>query len=49
MSAHGQITNAHDGQLMADQAVIIKEMMDRYFPEAIQSEPNQPDMAIPEV
>ncbi len=49
VAAHGQITGAHDGQLMADQAVIIKEMMDRYFPEAIQSEPNQADMAIPEV
>jgi len=49
VAAHGQITGAHDGKLMADQAVIIKEMMDKYFPEAIQSEPNQADMAIPEV
>lgn len=48
VSAHGQITDAHDGKLMADQAVIIKEIMDKYYPGAIQSEPNQPDMAIPE-
>ena len=49
VSGHGQITGAHDGKLMANQAVIIKEMMDKYFPEAIQSEPNQTDMAIPEI
>jgi hypothetical protein len=35
--------------MMADQVVIVKEMVDRYFPEAIQSEPNQADMAIPEI
>ena len=49
LTAHGIITSAHDGELMANQAVIIKEMMDKYFPEAIQSEPNQKDMAIPEI
>jgi len=49
VAAHGQITNAQDGKRMADQAVIIKEMMDKYFPEAIQSEPNQADMEIPEI
>jgi hypothetical protein len=49
VAAHGQITNAQDGKRMAEQAVIIKEMMDKYFPEAIQSEPNQPDMEIPEI
>jgi len=49
VAGHGQITNAQDGKNMANQAVIIKEMMNRYFPEAIQSEPNQPDMAVPEI
>ena len=49
VAGHGQITDAHDGRNMANQAVIIKEMMSKYFPEAIQSEPNQPDMAVPEV
>jgi hypothetical protein len=34
---------------MANQAVIIKEMMDRYFPEAVQSAPNQEDMSVPEI
>ncbi len=47
VAGHGQITNAQDGKNMANQAVIIKEMMDKYFPEAIQSEPNQPDMVVP--
>lgn len=47
VSAHGQITDAHDGKLMALQVTIIKEMVDKYMPEAIQSEPNQPDMAVP--
>lgn len=49
VNAHGQITDAHDGKLMADQVVIVKEMVDRYYPEAVQSEPNQEDMAVPEV
>ncbi|RKX75973.1 MAG: peptidase [Spirochaetes bacterium] len=49
VSAHGQITGAHDGVKMGDQAIIIKEMMDKYYPEAIQSKPNQEDMAIPEI
>ncbi len=49
VAGHGQINNANDGRNMANQAVIIKEMMSKYFPEAIQSEPNQPDMAVPKV
>ncbi len=49
VAAHGQITDAHDGEMMARQVTIIKEMVDKYYPEAIQSEPNQPDMGVPVV
>lgn len=48
VGAHGIITNANDGRNMAAQCAIVKEIMERYFPEAKQSEPGQPDMAIPE-
>jgi hypothetical protein len=47
VAGHGQITTASDGVKMAHQAVIVKEFMERYMPEAIQSKPNQPDMEVP--
>ncbi|WP_287519446.1 hypothetical protein [Okeania sp. SIO2C2] len=40
LSRHGQGTNAQDGKAMARQVAIVSEMMQRYFPEAIQS-PNK--------
>lgn len=48
VSAHGEMTSAQDGKNMAAQAAIVKEMMERYFPEAKQSPAGTPDMAIPE-
>jgi len=49
VAGHGQLTTAKNGIDMARQAAIVIEMVKRYYPEAIQSEPNQPDMHIPEV
>lgn len=48
VAGHGQLTTAENGRGMARQASIVKEMVERYYPEAVQSEPNQPDMCIPE-
>ena len=48
VSAHGQRTSAADARKMAGQAAIIKEFVTKYFPEAVQSEPNQSDMHVPE-
>jgi hypothetical protein len=48
VAGHGQLTSAENGRGMARQASIVKEMVERYFPEAVQSEPNQPDMCVPE-
>lgn len=48
VSAHGVITNATDGRNMAAQCAIVRETMLNYFPEAEQSKPGQPDMAVPE-
>jgi len=48
VAGHGQLTSAQDGINMANQAAIVKEMVERYYPEAIQSEAGTPDMAIPE-
>lgn len=38
LSNHGQETNSQDGKAMARQVAIVSEMMQRYFPEAIQSQ-----------
>lgn len=40
LAHHGQGTNLEDGKAMARQVAIVSEMVQRYFPEAIQS-PNQ--------
>lgn len=47
ISGHGERTSAADARRMAGQAAIVKEFITRYFPEAVQSKPNQPDMHIP--
>ena len=47
VSAHGQITSARDGKLMADQASIVVEMVNKYYPQATQTQKNDPDLRIP--
>ncbi|MBV9576584.1 MAG: peptidase [Gammaproteobacteria bacterium] len=37
ISRHGQVVTANEGKLMAKQAAIVVEMVDRYLPSAIQS------------
>lgn len=49
VSAHGQITAARDGKLMAEQAAIVVEMVSKYYPEAKQSKKNAEDLRIPVV
>ncbi|MCR4443239.1 MAG: peptidase [Peptococcaceae bacterium] len=49
ISGHGELTHASDGVNLAKQVAIVKEMMNRYYPEYKQSAPGTPDMAIPEV
>lgn len=48
VAGHGQLTTAENGKNMARQASIVKEMVDRYFPEAVQSKAGGEDMCIPE-
>ncbi|WP_286974917.1 hypothetical protein [Acetomicrobium sp. UBA5826] len=48
VAGHGQLTTAQNGRDMARQAAIVKEMLERYYPEAIQSKAGTPDMALPE-
>ncbi|KYO68738.1 peptidase [Thermovenabulum gondwanense] len=48
ISGHGELTTAQNGRDMARQAAIVKEMVERYYPEAVQSKAGTPDMAIPE-
>lgn len=49
VSAHGQITSARDGKLMADQASIVVEMVSKYYPEATQTKRGDADLRIPVV
>jgi len=49
VSAHGQITSASDGRKMADQASIVVEMVNKYYPEAKQSPRGSSDLRIPVV
>jgi hypothetical protein len=37
VSGHGQLTSATDGKRMADQASIVVEMVNKYYPQATQS------------
>jgi len=48
VAGHGQLTTAQNGRDMARQAAIVKEMVERYYPEAVQSKAGTPDMSIPE-
>jgi len=48
VGGHGQLTTAQNGRDMARQASIVKEFVQRYYPEAVQSKNHLPTMAIPE-
>lgn len=48
IGGHGEITGASEGTAMAKQVVIMREFMERYYPEAKQSPQGGKDMAIPE-
>jgi len=48
VSGHGQLTTAQNGRDMAAQASIVKEFVERYYPEAVQSKNHLPGMSIPE-
>ncbi len=48
VSGHGQLTTAQNGRDMAKQASIVKEFVERYYPEAVQSKNHLPTMSIPE-
>jgi hypothetical protein len=49
VGAHGQITSATDGKRMANQASIVVEMVNKYYPEAKQTERGAADLRIPVV
>lgn len=48
ISGHGLLTTAQNGRDMARQAAIVKEFVERYYPEAVQSKNHTPGMSIPE-
>ena len=43
------LTSAHDGERMADQASIVVEMVNKYYPEATQTERGSKYLFIPVV
>ncbi len=49
VAGHGQLTSASDGKKMADQASIIVEMLNKYYPELKQSPKGSSDLHIPVV
>jgi hypothetical protein len=49
ISAHGEMTSAADGKKMADQATIIVEMINKYYPNLKQSPKGASDLRIPAV
>lgn len=49
VGAHGQITSATDGKRMAEQASIVVEMVNKYYPEATQTPRGADDLRIPVV
>jgi hypothetical protein len=49
VSAHGSLTSASDGKLMADQASIVVEMVNKYYPELTQSPLRSSDLHLPVV
>jgi hypothetical protein len=49
VSGHGEMTSAADGVKMADQATIVVEMLNKYYPELKQSPKGAKDLHIPAV
>jgi len=49
VSAHGSLTSGKDGKLMADQASIVVEMVNRYYPELTQTEKGAKDLHLPQI
>jgi hypothetical protein len=49
VAAHGMITSASDGKKMADQATIIVEMLNKYYPEFKQTKAHDPSLHIPQI
>lgn len=47
VSGHGEMTSAADGKRMAEQAAIVVEMVNKYYPELKQSGKRASDMRIP--
>jgi hypothetical protein len=47
VAVHGSLTSASDGRKMADQASIVCEMVDKYYPQLKQSQKCASDMHIP--
>jgi hypothetical protein len=46
VAGHGQLTTAENGRRMAEQASLVVEMVQRYYPEARQTEPGSDDLHI---
>ena len=49
VGGHGEMTSAAEGKRMADQAAIVVEMVNKYYPEFKQSPTHCSDLRIPEV
>jgi hypothetical protein len=49
VSGHGEMTSAADGKRMADQAAIVVEMVNKYYPELKQSPKRSSDLRLPVV
>ena len=49
IGGHGEMTSAIDGKRMADQASIVVEMVNKYYPELTQSPQRASDLRIPAV
>jgi hypothetical protein len=49
VSAHGSLTSGKDGKLMADQASIVVEMVNRYYPELTQTKKGAKDLHVPQI
>jgi hypothetical protein len=49
VSAHGSLTSAIDGKRMADQASIVVEMLNKYYPDLTQSPKGSEDLFIPKI
>ena len=47
VSGHGEMTSATDGKRMADQATIVIEMVNKYYPELKQSPKGADDLRLP--